>query len=149
MEVGNFFRENSQSMQFLTPNLLTKNSCFIYFQDDNDDDSEESQQPVPRNFILNKDPLNYQPHPSPNLSGGHSKQPPPPPPLRTRPSVINSRLKPSDSSFGLHSPDNLPLGFNPQDGEVQVRILLHLHYKYVVLCFCFYYGIFFSNHFVV
>ena len=119
------------------------NSCFIYFQDDNDDDSEESQQPVPRNFILNKDPLNYQPHPSPNLSGGHSKQPPPPPPLRTRPSVINSRLKPSDSSFGLHSPDNLPLGFNPQDGEVQVRILLHLHYKYV-LCFCFYFGFFFE-----
>ena len=126
---------------------LVYTSYIIYllsFQDDNDDDSEESQQPVPRNFILNKDPLNYQPHPSPNLSGGHSKQPPPPPPLRTRPSVINSRLKPSDSSFGLHSPDNLPLGFNPQDGEVQVRILLHLHYKYV-LCFCFYYGVFFRT----
>ena len=93
---------------------------FLFFKDENDDDSEESQ-PVPRNFILNKDPLSYQPHPSPNLSGGHGKQPPPPPPLRTRPSAINSRLKPSDSSFGLHSPDNLPLGFNPQDDQVQVR----------------------------
>lgn len=35
---------------------------------------------------------------------------------------IKSRLKPSDSSFGLHSPDNLPVGFIPQEGEVQVSL---------------------------
>lgn len=40
-----------------------------------------------------------------------------------------SRLKPSDSSFGLHSPDNLPPGFNPQDEGVQVR-------NYPKVCSC-------------
>ncbi len=32
-----------------------------------------------------------------------------------------SRLKPSGSSFGLHSPDNLPLGLVTQEGEAQVK----------------------------
>ena len=45
--------------------------------------------------------------------------------FQAQPPTVLGRLKPSDSSFGLHSPDNLqPLGFNPeehQDGKVQVR----------------------------
>ena len=50
---------------------------------------------------------------------------PPPPPVRgatavgvqpPRPATMN-RLKQSDSSFGLHSPDNLPVGFSSGDGE--------------------------------
>ena len=76
-----------------------------------------SGEPIPRNFILNRDPYQQPNSPHPDHA---AKQPPPPPPLRTRPSAINSRLKPSDSSFGLHSPDNLPVGFNPQDDKVQV-----------------------------
>ena len=72
---------------------------------------------MPRNFIINRDP-----YPASSPLPEHTKAPPPPPPLRTRPSItVNSRLKPSDSSFGLHSPDNLPLGLNPQDTDkVQV-----------------------------
>ena len=59
-----------------------------------------------------------------------NKAPPPPPPVRgatasgiqpPRPATMN-RLKQSDSSFGLHSPDNLPMGFSSGDGEVQVHI---------------------------
>lgn len=57
-----------------------------------------------------------------------SNKAPPPPPVRgatapgiqpPRPATMN-RLKQSDSSFGLHSPDNLPIGFNSGDDEVQV-----------------------------
>ena len=53
--------------------------------------------------------------------------PPPPPPSSDRPyppplsqATPAGRLKQSDSSFGLHSPDNFPVGFNPQEGQVQV-----------------------------
>jgi len=81
--------------------------------------SVEGQPIVPRNFVVNRDPYQQPNSPHPDHVGVAAKQPPPPPPLRTRPSAINSRLKPSDSSFGLHSPDNLPLGFNPQDDKVQ------------------------------
>ncbi len=93
---------------------------------------------IPRNFVVNREPASVVASTaaafgkgSPggifnNANGGsevNGKAPPPPPPLRTaRPSGITSRLKPSGSSFGLHSPDNLPLGFNPQDDEVQVNI---------------------------
>jgi hypothetical protein len=49
----------------------------------------------------------------------------PPPPTAEKPFVPPtshaSRLKQSDSSFGLHSPDNFPSGLNPQEGQVQVR----------------------------
>ena len=58
-----------------------------------------------------------------------NKGTPPPPPVRgatapgvqpPRPSTMN-RLKQSDSSFGLHSPDNLPLGLiDHEDDEIQV-----------------------------
>ena len=62
--------------------------------------------------------------------GKSNKAPPPPPPVRgataagiqpPRPATMN-RLKQSDSSFGLHSPDNLPMGFSTGDDEVQVNI---------------------------
>ena len=55
---------------------------------------------------------------------------PPPPPVRgatavgvqpPRPANM-SRLKQSDSSFGLHSPDNLPVGFSSGDGETVVML---------------------------
>ena len=99
------------------------------------EEEENFKEPVPRNFVINKDPYHHQPPPPPPPpSSGlepHAvpgiKQPPPPPPLRTRPSGINGRLKPSDSSFGLHSPDNLPVGFNPQDDKVQVKTRLRDH----------------------
>ena len=57
-----------------------------------------------------------------------NKGPPPAPPVRgataaglqpPRPATMN-RLKQSDSSFGLHSPDNLPLSLSTSDGEVEV-----------------------------
>ena len=60
----------------------------------------------------------------------------PPPPVRgatatgvqpPRPSSMN-RLKQSDSSFGLHSPDNLPHGLNEADDEVQVSIKNYMKY---------------------
>ncbi|XP_071744367.1 uncharacterized protein [Lepeophtheirus salmonis] len=61
------------------------------------------------------------PTPSParfsTTSAGTVPPAPPPPPSSA------SRLKPSDSSFGLHSPDNFPLGFDPKE-ENGVRDLL-------------------------
>ena len=76
-------------------------------------------------IFTNRDPYQQPNSPHPQHAGVKEGQPPPPPPpLRTRPSAINSRLKPSDSSFGLHSPDNLPVGFNPQDDKVQVGFIL-------------------------
>ena len=56
---------------------------------------------------------------------------PPPPPVRgatavgiqpPRPATM-SRLKQSDSSFGLHSPDNLPVGFS--SGDTETVVILH------------------------
>ena len=84
----------------------------IFFKDDN----EENKDPVPRNFIVNRDP-----YPDTSPLPDHAKAPPPPPPIRTRPSMtVNSRLKPSDSSFGLHSPDTIPLGL---DDKAQVHLI--------------------------
>ena len=97
---------------------LILNDAFYYSQDENDEEnSSKVQEPVPRNFVINRDPYEQ---PPPASEEAPVKQPPPPPPIRTRPSGITGRLKPSDSSFGLHSPDNLPVGFNPQDDKVQV-----------------------------
>ena len=62
------------------------------------------------------------------VNSSKSSKLPPPPPVRgatavgvqpPRPATMN-RLKQSDSSFGLHSPDNLPLGFSSGDGETVV-----------------------------
>ena len=72
-----------------------------------------------------------------------SNKAPPPPPVRgatatgvqpPRPATMN-RLKQSDSSFGLHSPDNLPLGFNPGDDEVQVNTnsFVQIHTYFIII----------------
>ena len=106
---------------------------FVVQDDDDDVDDEEEtpqlQRKAPNRTVLKvkREPLNYldsQGTNSPNGSPSHEAKVPPPPPVRGvsanpgKPPL--GRLKPSDSSFGLHSPDNLPLGFNPEDDKVQV-----------------------------
>ena len=120
---------------------------FTQYDDDEDEDEQEEESPqqlfnnksAPRSVLqVKREPLNYG---SPSHHARSSQEAPPPPPRgvtaanpsANKPTALG-RLKPSDSSFGLHSPDNLqilPLGLNPSDIEAleehKVQVLSNVH----------------------